>query len=196
MALDLNSDVDLIDQDSNYMNELVNLTTNFDGEKTIGDLLDGYHQWASNNLEEDIDKLNIPNDGDIIVLGIYLGHTFNIIEDIFSHRNVIGIDASDYGNPIENVIYQDVRTLFANNNFDRPVAVLFDGIGSWHFCPQSKSAAFEFASNNIISNGYYIDESGWRDGVSNSGIETFKENLDPFEVVTDINSSLYILQHK
>ncbi len=195
MALDLNSGVDLVDQDSNYMNELVNLTTKFNPEMTIGDLLNAYHQWAFGQLEENINKLNIPNDGDIIVLGIYLGHTFNIIKNIFPNRNVIGIDASDYGNPIENVIYQDVRTLFANNNFDRPVAVLFDGIGSWHFCQQSKSAAFEFASNNIISNGYYIDESGWRDGVSYSGIETFKENLDPFEVVTD-TSPLYILQHK
>ncbi len=196
MALNLDSNIDLIDQNNNYMNEFVNLTTNFDSEKTIKDILNEWQQWSSLNLETAINKLNVPNQGDIIVSGIYLGHTFNIIKNMFPNRNVIGIDANDYGNPIKNVIYQDVRKLFANNNFNRPVAILFDEIGSWHFCTQSKSAVFEFASNNVISNGYYIDILGWNNGVSKSGIETFKKNLDPFKIIKHNFSKLYILQHK
>ena len=147
MTLDLNSGIDFIDQDIRYMNQLFEMNP---------PLFTHWQSWFEANLQAILDVHTIPA-GKVVQAGTWTGAFYRELQSIFGAPRCVGFDIVDYGINDDSVIYADFRDVQANNTHPIETAVFYNGLGSWQYNTASKQAGLDWAVNNLVSGGIYLD---------------------------------------
>lgn len=149
MTLDYTSSVEFVDQDIAYMNVLeVDFTDQFSKRKAY--LID------SGRLDNMLNILPVPLNGKIIEAGIWKGHVYSKLKEIFGTDRCLGFDCYDYlNNGDTSVVIKDFRNI--GFEFEQDVALFFNGMGGWDTNYTSKRAGLDYSYRNLIPGGFYID---------------------------------------
>ena len=146
MALDFNSDVDFVDQNTHYMDELYALDKN---------RFDNWHIWCIENLETTLDSYTIPA-GKTVMAGTWNGNLYKILQSYSGPENCAGFDIVNYYDDAhQSIVYGDFRDIHANHN--QPVAIFYNGLGTWENNKRSKQAGLDYALANLVPNGIYLE---------------------------------------
>lgn len=149
MALNYKSNVELIDQSISYMNDLVvDHADEFARRKS--EFID------TTKIEDMLASLKVPSTGKICEAGVWDHDVYNKLKKHFGADRCIGFDIYDYlDTPDESVIIGDFRSIHSKHNQD--IAFFWNGLGGWDTNPTSKQAGLDYAYNNLVSGGYYVD---------------------------------------
>ena len=108
------------------------------------------HDFFRNKLTR-----HLPITGQVVELGVFKGHSSQILKDKFGEERFLGVDSHRYGD-VEGVQIADIRN-FAD--LKDKAALVWNDISSWEGSPRSRKAAFHWAVRNLKVGGIYIDES-------------------------------------
>ena len=145
MPIDYNSDTDLPDQAVDYMNDM-----------------ESDHSWAFANrswldgaITSLAQEISVPANGSIMEAGVWKGKVYNQLKNEFGADRCVGYDIHDYGLGDSSVTIHDFRTLDSSANVS--LALFYNGMGGWDNNGSSKEAGLDYAYNNLVSGGYYVD---------------------------------------
>ena len=147
MALDFNSNVDFVDQNIRYMDELYAL----DSVR-----FDNWRDWCNANLATAIQQYEIPTNGKVVMAGTWNGNLYSILQGMFGADRCVGFDIVSYYDDIHNsIIYGDFRNIHADHSM--AVDVIYNGLGTWEHNTTSKQSGLDYALNNLVSGGLYLE---------------------------------------
>ena len=86
MPLNFDSDVDFVDQDVRYMDELYSLQTA---------RFDAWKDWVETNLETSLNTYTIPT-GNVVQAGTWNGDVYNELKRIYGIDRCVGFDIVEY----------------------------------------------------------------------------------------------------
>lgn len=107
-----------------------------------------------NFFNEILFELNDIPEGYIIEFGTFKCVSLNKLIKKYGEARCFGFDIINYINH-PNVKETDVRKL--NTDYDVPIAIAINDLGNWRTSPESRNAVLDFATRNIVSAGYYVD---------------------------------------
>ena len=145
-SISWNKNVDIVDDNRYYMNELMQ-----DPEAEM--TLNKWRDWVEHNLPEILFQYLIP-EGKIIQAGVWNGDFYTILKEIFGGDRCIGFDIVKYIED-DSVIYSDFRDLKDEHQF--PCALFYNGMGNWLYNKKSKTSGLEYAKRNLVQGGLYLD---------------------------------------
>tara|TARA_B110000908_G_C10205513_1_gene427513 strand:+ start:138 stop:692 length:555 start_codon:yes stop_codon:yes gene_type:complete len=149
MPLNYSSDVDFIDQSLSFMIEV-----EADNESEFA--LRKSELINTNKIELMLASLTVPAIGKICEAGIWKADIYNKLKTAFGVDRCIGFDAYDYlNNSDDSVTIGDFRSIHSDHNQD--IALFWNGLGGWDTNGSYKQAGLDYAYNNLVSGGYYID---------------------------------------
>lgn len=145
MALNFNSSVDFVDQDIKYMLEI----------EVNPDYLERNSIFKLNNEPQTtLKSLGVLPKGKVVEIGVFRKKVFNVLKELYGEENCFGVDFYPYEDD-PNIVIGDWRTIHTDYNMD--VALFWNGMGSWLNNKTSKQAGLDYAINNIVTGGFYID---------------------------------------
>lgn len=144
MKLNFDSEIDFVDQHSRYMDILY---------KDNPKVFDNWAEWIKLNLKNILSKYDLP-DGKIVQAGTWNGDMYFVLQEIFGKHNCIGFDIEKYIDD-ESIIYGDFKLIHKDHNI--PCSLFYNGLGNWKHNKNSKQAGLDYALNNLVPNGLYID---------------------------------------
>jgi hypothetical protein len=144
MKLDPTSNIDFVDQNSRYMDLLY---------KDNPIIFDNWAIWIKENLKSILSKYNIPS-GNIVQAGTWNGDMYFTLQDIFGKENCIGFDIENYIDD-DSIIYGDFRKIHKEHPIS--CSLFYNGLGSWKCNTISKQAGLDYAIQNLVPNGLYLD---------------------------------------
>tara|TARA_B110000977_G_scaffold97441_1_gene128361 strand:- start:552 stop:1073 length:522 start_codon:yes stop_codon:yes gene_type:complete len=144
MPLNFDSDVDFVDQDVRYMDELYSLQTA---------RFDAWKDWVETNLETSLNTYTIPT-GNVVQAGTWNGDVYNELKRIYGIDRCVGFDIVEYIED-DTIIHGDFRTIHSANNMD--CAIFYNGLGVWEHNATSKQAGLDYAIANLVTNGLYLE---------------------------------------
>ena len=150
MPLYYSSDaLDFVDQSTSYMIDLeVERSAVFELRKA--EFID------TTKIEDMLVTLTVPETGKICEAGTWKGDVYNKLKTAFGDSRCIGFDCHDYlDTPDASVTIGDFRAIHSDHNQD--IALFWNGLGGWDTNGSSKQAGLDYAYNNLVSGGYYID---------------------------------------
>lgn len=145
MPLDFNSDVDFVDQDNRYMDQLYALEPG---------RFDAYRDWAQANLSTELDSYTLPA-GKVVMLGTWNGDLYSILKNKYGSENCKGFDIVSYYDDSTTTI-GDFRTIHSSHSYD--VALVYNAMGTWENNGSSKLAGLEWSNENLVTGGYYLEQ--------------------------------------
>ncbi len=116
-----------------------------------------WHTEAHPFFEELKNKGHVPEQGLIVELGSYQGASLQALNELFGSHRVRGVDIYPYTNSRQ-IFIGDVRTSNVLQNFQAP-ALVWNDVSNWENSPRSKLAAFEWAKQNLVKGGVYVDDA-------------------------------------
>lgn len=145
-SISWNKEVDIIDDNLYYMNELMQ-------DPVAEETLNKWKNWVEDNLGKILSQYTIP-DGTIIQAGVWNGDFYSVLKDIFGKERCVGFDIVKYIED-DSVIYSDFRDL--KDEYQFPCALFYNGMGNWLYNKKSKTSGLEYAKRNLIQGGLYLD---------------------------------------
>lgn len=143
MKLNLNSNIDLVDQNTRYMDDIEIYDPNTFKERNSRLV----------NLPEILKRLEFPS-GFIVEAGVWKGDVYKILQGYFGKDRCVGFDIEQYIDD-PSIIYGDFRLIKDQHNYTSSLFV--NGLGTWKNNKSSKQAGVEYANNNVVLGGYYFD---------------------------------------
>ena len=144
MPLDFDSEVDFVDQNVRYMDELYSLE---------GTRFDAWRDWIRANLEDALSSYTSPA-GKVIQAGTWNGDFYNELKRIYGNDRCVGFDIVEYIED-DTIIHGDFRTIHSANNMD--CAIFYNGLGTWENNVTSKQAGLTYALANLAPGGIYLE---------------------------------------
>ena len=149
MALDFNSGVDFVDQNTRFMDDLY---YNSESGKAW---FDNWQDWLDTNLSTALSNYTIPA-GKVVEAGVFDGRLYSLFQSIFGADRCVGFDIVSYFDDTSGtVIYGDIRQIHADHPMD--IAVIYSGLGTWEHQKTSKEAGLQYAINNLVTGGLYLE---------------------------------------
>ena len=145
MPLDFSSNTDFVDQNNQYMDELYALQPG---------RFDAYATWATNNLSTLLDAYTLPT-GKVTMLGVWNCHFYDILKAKYGAANCTGFDIHEY-HADDTVTIGDFRTIHSSHTYD--VALVYNAMGTWENNGSSKLKGLEWATTNVVTGGYYLEQ--------------------------------------
>ncbi len=143
-VLDFTSNIDYVDQNPSYMDELYDINPEF---------FEKWFVWIKTNLHKILKMYNVP-EGDIIQAGTWNGIVYDEFKKIFGTDRCKGFDIVKYIND-NSIIYGDFRK--TSLDYNGKCALFYNGLGAWDKNKNSKEAGLEFAKKNLVPGGLYLD---------------------------------------
>lgn len=173
MKLDFSSKKDFVDQNTRYMDLL------YDQEPEI---FDKWAEWIKTYLKSILSEYHIPK-GTVVQAGTWNGDMYFTLQEIFGKENCVGFDIEKYIDD-SSIVYGDFRKI--HKEFPMQVSVFYNGLGSWKHNKESKQAGLEYALNNLIPGGLYLDVI--------HGDHTILKNIPQLEHCNTYDDRLIILK--
>jgi hypothetical protein len=146
MPLNFDSEVDFVDQDVRYMDQLEALEPN---------RFSNWRDWCNTNLISAINSYTIP-EGKVVMPGVWNGNIYSLLQAEYGSERCVGFDIVSYYTETHNsVVYGDFREIHTNNAHS--IAVLYNGLGTWENNTTSKQAGLTYALANLVSGGIYLE---------------------------------------
>jgi hypothetical protein len=145
MALNYISSVDFIDQDIKCMLE-IEVTPDYRKKLSFFELND--------EPRTTLKSLGTLPEGKVVEIGVFRKKIFNVLKELYGEENCFGVDFYPYEDD-PNIVIGDWRTIHTDYNMD--VALFFNGMGSWLNNKTTKQAGLDYAVNNLVTGGFYID---------------------------------------
>ena len=145
MALNYISGVDFIDQDIKCMLE-IEVTPGYREKLSVFELND--------EPRTTLKSLGTLPEGKVVEIGVFRKKIFNVLKELYGEENCFGVDFYPYEDD-PNIVIGDWRTIHTDYNMD--VALFFNGMGSWRNNKTTKQAGLDYAVNNLVTGGFYID---------------------------------------
>lgn len=174
MKLNLNSNIDLVDQDPRYMDIIEAYDPNTFKERDS----------RLFQLPVILDQLQVL-DGYVIEAGVWKGTLYSRFQKYFGKDRCIGFDIEKYIDDTS-IIYGDFR--ITKDQHPYPCSLFMNGLGTWNHNRLSKTAGVDYANKNLVMGGYYLDTHYF----FNPLIET----TGNFEKVTVNNNDLFVIYKK
>ena len=144
MKLNTTNNIDFVDQHPRYMDLLY---------KETPVIFDKWAIWIKTNVELILSEYNIPP-GNVVQAGTWNGDMYFTLQQIFGKELCKGFDIEKYIDD-SSIIYGDFRKI--HNDYPIPCCLFYNGLGSWKCNKKSKQAGLEFAVQNLIPGGLYLD---------------------------------------
>ena len=145
MALNYISSVDFIDQDIKCMLE-IEVTPDYRKKLSFFELND--------EPRTTLKSLGTLPEGKVVEIGVFRKKIFNVLKELYGEENCFGVDFYPYEDD-PNIVIGDWRNIHTDYNMD--VALFFNGMGSWLNNKTTKQAGLDYAVNNLVTGGFYID---------------------------------------
>lgn len=146
MPLDFNSNVDFVDQNIRYMDDLYALDSNH---------FDAWRDWTQANLSTKLDSYTLPT-GKVIMLGTWNGDVYSVFKNKYGSENCKGFDIVAYYEDTTTTI-GDFRDIHEDHAMD--AALIYNAMGTWEHNGLSKEAGLTYSVANLVTGGYYIEQA-------------------------------------
>jgi hypothetical protein len=165
--IDLNSDIDLVDQNPRYM-EICEKEAEPNSWFTT-------HRktfiYETDCLNKSLDIIGYKG-GTVIEAGVYKAFLFDQLCERYGSENCYGFDIYPYVQR-PNLIIGDFRQLPSKYNFK--TEIFFNSFGPWTTLGSSKRAGLDYAKKNLITGGFYFDFKIFESTMPNMKAEGFRK---------------------